>query len=133
MLGTRGADVALQIAETLAALKLPASLAPAIGGFALQDVIEHAELGYTDDWEEFGRAARELPRDRHVRLHCSIDCRRSAGAGGRVPVLAGGGGIRGIQGSGGSGSREPGAGSREPSGAGIRGPGAGMESGIWDE
>jgi hypothetical protein len=64
VLGTRGADVALQIAETLAALKLPASLAPAIGGFAVQDVIEHAELGYTDDWEEFGRAARELPRDR---------------------------------------------------------------------
>jgi hypothetical protein len=64
MLGTRGADVALQIAETLAALELPASLSPAIGGYAMQDVIEHAELAYTDDWEEFGRAARELPRDR---------------------------------------------------------------------
>ncbi len=64
VLGTRGADVALQIAETLAALKLPASLAPAIGGYAMADVIEHAQLAYTDDWEQFGRAARELPRDR---------------------------------------------------------------------
>jgi hypothetical protein len=64
VLGTRGADVALQIAETLAALKLPASLAPAVAGYATQDVIEHAQLAYTDDWEEFGRAARELPRDR---------------------------------------------------------------------
>jgi hypothetical protein len=64
VLGTRGADVALQIAETLAALKLPASLAPAIGSYVTQDVIEHAQLAYTDDWEEFGRAARELPRER---------------------------------------------------------------------
>jgi len=64
VLATRGADVALQIAETLAALKLPASLAPAIAGYATQDVIEHAQLAYTDDWQEFGRAARELPRDR---------------------------------------------------------------------
>ena len=64
VLGTRGADVALQIAETLAALKLPASLAAALGGYATQDVIEHAQLAYVDDWEEFGRAARELPRDR---------------------------------------------------------------------
>jgi hypothetical protein len=64
VLGTRGADVALQIAETLAELKLPASLAPAIGSYVTQDVIEHAQLAYTDDWEEFGRAARELPRER---------------------------------------------------------------------
>ena len=64
VLATRGADVALQIAETLAALRLPASLAPAIAGYATQDVIEHAQLAYTDDWQEFGRAARELPRDR---------------------------------------------------------------------
>ena len=64
VLATRGADVALQIADTLAALKLPASLAPAIAGYATQDVIEHAQLAYTDDWQEFGRAARELPRDR---------------------------------------------------------------------
>lgn len=64
VLGTRGVDVALQMAETLAALKLPASLAAAIGSFATQDVIEQAQLAYPDDWEEFGRAARELPRPR---------------------------------------------------------------------
>ena len=64
VLGTRGADVALQIAATLAALRLPASLAAAIGGYATQEVIEQAQLAYVDDWEEFGRAARELPRDR---------------------------------------------------------------------
>jgi hypothetical protein len=64
VLGTRGADIALQIAETLAALQLPASLAAAIGRYATQDVIEQAQLAYVDDWEEFGRAARDLPRDR---------------------------------------------------------------------
>jgi hypothetical protein len=64
VLATRGADIALQIADTLAALELPASLAPAIGAFATQDVIEHAQLAYQDDWQEFGRAARELPRER---------------------------------------------------------------------
>jgi hypothetical protein len=64
VLATRGADIALQIADTLAALELPASLAPAIGAFATHDVIEHAQLAYQDDWQEFGRAARELPRER---------------------------------------------------------------------
>ena len=64
VLATRGADVNLAIAETLAALKLPASLAAALGGYVTQDVIEHAQLAYPDDWQEFGRAARELPRER---------------------------------------------------------------------
>ena len=66
VLATRGADVALQIAETLAALELPASLAPALSAFATQDVLEHAQLAYQDDWQEFGRAAKELPRERLV-------------------------------------------------------------------
>jgi hypothetical protein len=64
VLATRGADVNLAIAETLAALKLPASLAAALGGYVTQDVIEHAQLAYPDDWQEFGRATRELPRER---------------------------------------------------------------------
>jgi hypothetical protein len=64
MLGTRAVDIALHIAETLAALKLPASLAPAIGSYAIQDVMERARLAYPDDWDAFGRAARELSRDR---------------------------------------------------------------------
>jgi hypothetical protein len=63
-LGTRGADVGLQIAETLAALTRPAALAAALAGYVTQDVIEHAQLAYPDDWQEFGRAVRELPRER---------------------------------------------------------------------
>jgi hypothetical protein len=61
---TRGVDVALRVAETLAALKLPASLAPAVLRFALQDVADRAQPGYADDWQEFGRAARLLGNDR---------------------------------------------------------------------
>ena len=64
VLATRGADVPLKIAETLAALKLPARLAPALAGFVTQDVIDHAQLGYPDDWEAFSRAVVDLSRDR---------------------------------------------------------------------
>jgi hypothetical protein len=53
VLATRGADVPLKIAEVLATLKLPASLAPALEGFVTQDVIDHARLAYPDDWEAF--------------------------------------------------------------------------------
>ena len=58
---TRGADVALQIAETLAALKLPASLAPASAATSRRTLLSTRNSRTTDDWEEFGRAARELP------------------------------------------------------------------------
>ena len=54
----------LKIAETLAALKLPARLAPALAGFVTQDVIDRAELGYPDDWEAFSRAVLEIPVQR---------------------------------------------------------------------
>ena len=64
VLGTRGADVPLRIAETLSTLKLPAVLAPALAGFVTQDVIDHAQLGYPDDWEQFGRAVLDIPRGR---------------------------------------------------------------------
>jgi hypothetical protein len=66
VLATRGADVALQVADALAALQLPASLAPALSAFVTQDVLEHAQLAYQDDWQEFGRAAKEIPRERLV-------------------------------------------------------------------
>lgn len=66
MLGTRAVDVALHIADTLASLRLPASLAPAIGSYAMQDVMERAQPAYPDDWEAFGRAAMELSSDRMV-------------------------------------------------------------------
>jgi hypothetical protein len=63
-MATRAADVALRVADALAALHLPASLAPGILSFALQDVTEQAQPAYADDWQEFGRAARALPLDR---------------------------------------------------------------------
>jgi len=66
VLATRGADVQLKIAETLVGLKLPARLGPALGGFVTQDIIDHAQLGYPDDWEAFGRAVIDLPRERIV-------------------------------------------------------------------
>jgi hypothetical protein len=64
VLATRGADVPLKIAETLAALKLPATLGPALAGFVTQDVIDHASLAYPDDWEAFSRAVLEIPLQR---------------------------------------------------------------------
>ncbi len=64
VLATRGADVPLKIAEVLAALKLPAGLAPGLAGFVTQDVIDHAHLAYPDDWEAFSRAVLEIPRER---------------------------------------------------------------------
>jgi len=64
VLATQGADISLRIAETLSALKLPAALAPALAGFVAQDVIDHAPLADADDWAEFGRTVRDLPRER---------------------------------------------------------------------
>ncbi len=64
VLGTYGADVPLRLAETLADLKLPAILASALAGFVTQDVIDHAQLGYPDDWQQFGRAVIDIPRSR---------------------------------------------------------------------
>ena len=66
VLATRGADVPLRIAEALAALKLPAVLAPALAGFVTQDVIDHARLAYPDDWEAFSQAVIEVPNERIV-------------------------------------------------------------------
>jgi len=64
LLGTRGADAALRTAELLAEFRLPATLAAALSGYTMQDVLEHARLSRPDDWEAFGRAARDLPRER---------------------------------------------------------------------
>jgi hypothetical protein len=64
ILATGSADVPLKIAETLAALKLPARLAPALAGFVTQDVIDHAQLGFADDWEAFSQAVIAVPRER---------------------------------------------------------------------
>ena len=66
VLATRGAEMSLRIAETLAEFKLPAAVAPALAGFVVQDVIDHAELADADDWEEFGRAVQAIPRERMI-------------------------------------------------------------------
>lgn len=64
LLATRAADVALQVADILASLGLPASLAPGVLAFAMQDVADQAQPAYFGDWDEFGRAALALSRDR---------------------------------------------------------------------
>jgi hypothetical protein len=63
MLGARGPEVALRVAEALAEDNMPASLAPGVLAFAMQDVLDAARLAYQDDWTEFSRAARELDKD----------------------------------------------------------------------
>ena len=60
----RAADVALRVADVLSTLRLPASLAPGVLAFALQDVTDHVQLAYPEDWQAFGRAARDLPLSR---------------------------------------------------------------------
>ncbi len=64
VLATQGADLSIQIAETLSAQKLPAALAPPLAAFVAQDVIDHAQLANPDDWEEFGWAVQRLPQER---------------------------------------------------------------------
>ncbi|MCA1651725.1 MAG: hypothetical protein LC753_16130, partial [Acidobacteria bacterium] len=65
-LATRGADVALQVADLLASLHLPASLAPGVVAYAMQDVSDRAQPAHFDDWDDFSRAVRDLPRDRLI-------------------------------------------------------------------
>ncbi len=64
VLATQGADIPLQIAETLSSLNLPAALAPALAGFVTQDIIDHAQLADPDDWQEFSWAVQRLPQER---------------------------------------------------------------------
>ena len=63
-LATRGVDVGLRIAEFLAQLELPTALAPSLLAYAMQDVLDHAQPAFFDDWPAFERTARELPRER---------------------------------------------------------------------
>ena len=65
-LATRGADVALRVADVLADLGMPAALAPAVVAYAMQDVIDGARPAYFDDWPAVERSAREIPHDRLV-------------------------------------------------------------------
>jgi hypothetical protein len=61
IMATRAADVALLVADALAARKLPASLAPGIVALAMQDVLDAAHPSYYDDWSGFTTAAATLP------------------------------------------------------------------------
>jgi hypothetical protein len=78
---TRGADVTLRVAEFLAELKLPASLAPGILAYAMQDVLDEAQPAFFDDWPTFERTARNLPRERLIDFVAAL----SAG-GALIPV-----------------------------------------------
>jgi hypothetical protein len=64
ILATRGADVSLLVAETLARLRLPAALAAGVMSFAMQDVLDRAQPAYFDDWSQFGRAAMTISESR---------------------------------------------------------------------
>jgi hypothetical protein len=66
LLATRGADVTILVAETLAALELPAEIAPGVVAFAMQEVIDRAQPAHFDDWPEFSRAVSAVTRDQLV-------------------------------------------------------------------
>jgi hypothetical protein len=66
LLATRGADVAILVADTLASLKMPAEIAPGVIAFAMQEVMDQARPAHFDDWPEFSRAAIALTHDRLV-------------------------------------------------------------------
>ena len=63
LLATRGADVAILVAEVLAATNLPSEIAPGVIAYAMQDVMDKARPAYFDDWPEFTRAASAISRD----------------------------------------------------------------------
>jgi len=66
LLATRGADVGILVADTLASLKLPAEIAPGVIAFVMQEVMDQARPAHFDDWLEFSRAANAVTRDRLV-------------------------------------------------------------------
>ncbi len=63
LLATRGADVSILVADTLAALELPAQIAPGVIAFAMQEAIDRARPAGFDDWSGFSRAASAITRD----------------------------------------------------------------------
>ena len=58
------AEVHLLVAEMLATLEMPASLAPGIASYVVWDVLTAAEMAHPDDWFALVRATRTLPKDR---------------------------------------------------------------------
>ena len=63
LLASRGADVSIHVADTLAAFGLPAQIAPGVIAYAMQEVMDQARPAYFDDWSGFSRAASALSRD----------------------------------------------------------------------
>jgi hypothetical protein len=63
LLATRGADVAILVADALAASNMPSELAPGVIAYAMQEVMDQARPAYFDDWPEFSRAATAISRD----------------------------------------------------------------------
>ena len=63
LLATRGADVAILVADMLAATKMPAEIAPGVIAYAMQEVMDQAQPAFFDDWSEFSRAAMAISRD----------------------------------------------------------------------
>lgn len=66
MLGTRGADVPILVAELLSSMQLPAEIAPGVMAFAMQQVVDAAQPSYYDDWPGVIRAATSISRDAFV-------------------------------------------------------------------
>jgi hypothetical protein len=66
LLATQLADVHLRVAEVLADLKLPATLAPDVAAYADWDVMTSAGMAHPDDWFALARAADTLPEDRFL-------------------------------------------------------------------
>jgi hypothetical protein len=81
-LATRGVDVGLRVAEFLSEAKLPTALAPRILAYAMQDVLDQAQLAYFDDWPTFERTARDLPRERLIDYVAAL-----AAGGALIPVI----------------------------------------------
>ena len=64
VLAAQTADVHIHVAEMLADLELPASLAPGLAAYIVWDVLTTAEMAHPDDFLALVRATRLLPPDR---------------------------------------------------------------------
>jgi hypothetical protein len=57
-------DLSLRVAESLANRGLPAQLARAVMAVAVQDVLDHYQPAYSDDWAALVAAVRRIPDGR---------------------------------------------------------------------
>jgi hypothetical protein len=66
ILATRFADVAVQVADALKSLDVPAAVAPGVLQLALQETIDRTEPAHSADAAAFPRAAAALTRDQII-------------------------------------------------------------------